>query len=101
MKPVQCPTCDLQWNIPDDAPRIITCPRCLAALNNPYLAAEAPSTTQVPAPSAVSTPSRPPPLRVLPIETQVQRDSRVSAIGTIVIAVIILFGLLCMFAAGV
>src|SRR5438094_5540182 len=88
MKPVRCPTCDLVWNIRDDAPRGITCPRCLAALNNPYASAES-------APSVESAPSigvKPPPMPVLPLEHQVKRDARVGAVGIVVVLLIVVFG---------
>ena len=91
MKPVRCPTCDLVWNIRDDAPRVITCPRCLAALNNPYASSE----------SAASPEIKPPPLPVLPVEHQVKRDSRVGAVGIVVVLLIVVFGVLSLLAAGV
>src|SRR5438046_1325513 len=97
MNPVRCPTCDLVWNIRDDAPRGITCPRCLAALNNPYASAES-------APSVESAPSigvKPPPMPVLPLEHQVKRDARVGAVGIVVVLLIVVFGVLSLLAAGV
>ena len=93
MKPGRCPTCDLVWNVRDDAPRVITCPRCLAALNNPYA-----STQPAPAPS---TGAKPPPLRVMPLEHQVKRDTRVGAVGIVVVLLIVVFGVLSLLAAGV
>src|SRR5438874_6296147 len=91
MKPIRCPTCDLVWNIRDDAPRVITCPRCLAALNNPYA-------SSAPAPLVGN---RPPPLPVLPVEHQVKRDARVGAVGIVVVLLIVVFGVLSLLAAGV
>src|SRR3954470_22075140 len=35
MIPIQCPRCELKWNIRDDAPDVITCPRCLAPVDKP------------------------------------------------------------------
>ena len=109
MKPVKCPTCDLQWNIRDDAERVVTCPRCLSALNNPYPAQELtgmPSSDFGELSRAVGMSSpvssiKPPPLPVLPIERQIHRDARVTSIGIVVIAFIIVFGILTLFTAGV
>ncbi len=85
MNPLQCPTCDLRWNIPDNAGRIITCPRCLAALNNPY--SPGPQESR-----PVGT--KPPPLPVIPLERQVDRDQRSGQIGLIVIAIVIIVGVI-------
>ena len=85
MNPLQCPTCDLRWNIPDNAGRIITCPRCLAALNNPY--SPGPQESR-----PVGT--KPPPLPVIPLEHQVDRDQRSGQIGLIVIAIVIIVGVI-------
>jgi hypothetical protein len=93
MKPVQCPRCDLRWNIPDEAPRTITCPRCLAALNNPYIASAAP-------PAAATSGDKPPPLpirRVIPIDQQVHRDTKGSNAGLVVLVIIVAVGILGLF----
>lgn len=97
MKPVRCPTCDLTWNIADDAPAIITCPRCLAALNNPYSTAptSGPTLSVSPQPS----PSRPPPLPVRELEHQVRRDVRASQGGLILIVVVVIGGMFTFFIA--
>jgi len=95
MKPVRCPKCELAWNIPDDAPPVITCPRCLAALTNPY-----PSTDP-----RFATGSKPPPMpgtgpmRVIPVESQAQTDYRVSNVGLFVVIAVILVGIVAFFAA--
>ena len=86
MRPVQCPRCELRWNIPDQAPRMITCPRCLAALNNPYDAT-------APAPGS----TRPPPLPVLPVDTQVHRDHKSTHAGLIVVILIVIVGVIALF----
>jgi hypothetical protein len=93
MKPVKCPTCDLVWNIMDNAPAQFTCPRCLSLLNNPYTAQSA----------ATSTPqgtTRPPPLPVMPLERQVTRDTHASKVGMWVVLAIALVGLGILFSAG-
>jgi len=91
MKPVRCATCDLQWNIRDDAPSVITCPRCLAALNNPY--AQTTSTSPPTLPSGTK--------RVIAVEQQMKRDTRAGMIGIVVVLFIVVFGVLGLFAAGV
>jgi hypothetical protein len=84
MKPVKCPRCELRWNIDDYAPPVITCPRCLAALSNPF------TETQFPG-------ARPPPLPVLPIEHQIARDSRTNSVGLIVLSLIVALGIVVFF----
>src|SRR5436190_21100158 len=93
MKPVRCPTCDLVWNVRDDAPRVITCPRCLAALNNPYAI--------VASDASPRTGAKPPPVPVVPLEHQVRRDTRVGAVGIVVVLLIVVLGVLRLLAAGV
>jgi hypothetical protein len=87
MKPVQCPSCSLRWNIPEHAHPVITCPRCLAPLINPY-ASDEPTGAKPPA-----LPVRP----VLPLENQIARDKATSNIGLIIVLIVISLGIVLMF----
>lgn len=62
---ITCPRCGLSLSVSDRAPRYISCPRCLAPLQNPSsIARGTPVVATVPVP-------------VLPLDERVQRDTRV------------------------
>src|SRR5262245_19477352 len=83
MQPIRCPSCNLRWNIRDDAPSVITCPRCLAGIAKPQQ-------TGVVAPAELEAR----PVRVLPLEHEVVRDQRGSTIGMWLVALMFVFAMI-------
>jgi hypothetical protein len=77
MPQIMCPRCQTNLTISDTAPRLLTCPRCIAQLINPY-AADAPPQTA--------------PRPVIPLEQQVSRDQSLSRGGLIAMMVLLTIG---------
>src|SRR5262245_32310015 len=74
---LKCPSCGVFLTVSDAAPAVLTCPKCLAKVRND-------AAHQVPMPVA--------PLRVLPLDDQVRRDSKFSASVAIPVVVMVLIG---------
>src|SRR3954469_2620931 len=87
MTRLKCPVCDLEWSTLNGAAPLITCPRCLTAVSNPNAASHA-------------TSPPPLPMRVLPLEHEVKRDSRAGTVGFIVVAGVIIVGMFGVLVAG-
>src|SRR5438105_5800267 len=83
MIPLKCPTCGLQWNIREDSPASVTCPRCLAPVVNPDESME----------------QRKRPLPVLLVEDDVNRDTSTSRIGLTMVIIVVGIGLAFFFMA--
>jgi hypothetical protein len=83
MVPLKCPSCGLQWNVREDSPESVTCPRCLATVDNPR---EKPDQLKHALP-------------VIPLETETAWDSRASRSGMVVVVVVVLLGVLFFFSA--
>ena len=81
MPQLMCPRCQTKLTVSDAAPKLLTCPRCLAQLINPY--AMEPSTQSAPR-------------RVIPLEQQISRDQSLSRGGLIAIMVLLAIGGLVM-----
>jgi hypothetical protein len=76
-----CPSCGTRLTVSPSAPRRLTCPRCLAPVENPAAGQRAP-------------------LPVIPLDEQVQRDTRISDAGVVVICVLVLVGVLTLLSAA-
>ncbi|HEY7090004.1 MAG TPA: hypothetical protein VH518_18040, partial [Tepidisphaeraceae bacterium] len=74
---LKCPSCGVFLTVSDAAPAMLTCPKCLAKIRND-------AAHQVPMPLA--------PLRVLPLDEQVARDSKFSASVAIPVVVMVIIG---------
>src|SRR5215471_18300370 len=74
---LKCPSCGVFLTVSDAAPAVLTCPKCLAKIRND-------AAHQVPMPLA--------PLRVLPLDEQVARDSKFSVSVAIPVAVMVVIG---------
>ena len=78
---ITCPRCGESLTLSENAPPLVTCPRCLAALVNP-----------------ASPLSGVRPVPVIPLDRQVERDTRIgtwvliSLLGLLTVAAIVTFG---------
>jgi hypothetical protein len=81
----QCPTCGQDLAVRAGTPpgTLVTCPRCLASLAIPY-----------PPASSATTPTRkgPPPLPVMPLETEVRADQRGVTRSLLILAILLIVG---------
>jgi hypothetical protein len=77
MPQVMCPRCHTKLTISDSAPRLLTCPRCVSQLINPYAGDPAAQTA---------------PRRVIPVEQQVSRDQSLSRGGLAAMMVLLTIG---------
>jgi hypothetical protein len=77
MPQLMCPRCQTKLTVSDTAPRLLTCPRCVAQLINPY--ATDPSTQIAPRP-------------VIPLERQVSRDQSAGRGALIAIMILLAIG---------
>jgi ribosomal protein S27E len=71
-----CPRCSQRLTVTEHAPRALTCPTCLGAVDNPT--------------AGQSIAPRP----VIPLEDQVHRDAKVSLAGIFFISITVVLGLL-------
>ena len=83
MIPVECPTCNLRWNVRDDTPSTFMCPRCLSNVHRPEAQTEA-------------QPAEPIGIRPITLEYEARLDQRVGMGGLIFTALILVIGLCCM-----
>ena len=74
---LQCPRCAARLTVSDWAPPVLTCPDCLARLSNP---GGARAGAQLPPPM---------PLRVIPVEQQVDRDARLAGFTLFALAAVL------------
>lgn len=73
-----CPTCGKRLTVSDNAPRRLTCPRCLARIDRP-----------------AALPVPPPlPMQVIPIDDQAHRDTRVATFAIVAFSFLLVIGLL-------
>ena len=85
MPSVQCPRCAKRLTVSDWAPPMLTCPDCLARVPNPQGVQ-----SSAPHPSAM-------PRRVIPIEQQIERDSRAAGFALWAMAALLAGGALVTF----
>src|SRR5437870_4357930 len=78
---LKCPTCGLEWNVHENSPASVTCPRCLTAVANP----------------GGQPLGRAGPLPVLPPDHEVKRDEQFTSIGVWLILTILGIGILVFF----
>ncbi len=87
---VICPRCGRSLTVSITAPMQLTCPRCLAKINREPTETEAETSA---APLPLPAPSPRGPMRVLPLDEQANRDSRLGAVALLPLGLIISVGL--------